>query len=210
MSYILDALRKSDQERRRGGVPTLPAAPDTRPAGKRTALVIYGLLGTFFIAVGMAIGWLRPWVNEPSVSLPSATHPLESPSPQSEPAPPTRARAKAEPEQARKEPPPAEPASRRDAPETSAAVVENKSPTTNVSQPIPLASDLPLAIQQELPPMSIEMHVYSSKPRERLVSIDGRLLRENDPLNPQLKLESITPDGMIFTYRDYRFRRVLR
>lgn len=214
MSYILDALRKSDQQRRRGGVPTLPSAPATRAAAERPAFLLYGLLGMILIAAGMAIGWLRPWVNEPSINAPVADHPLESPSRQ--PAPLSRARAKAEPEQARKEAPPAASASRPDAPAAAKAAVESKSPTTNIANvpdvppPVQLASDLPLAIQQELPPMSIAMHAYSNQPRERLVSIDGRVLREGDYLTPELRLEQITPDGMIFSFRGHRFRRALR
>jgi len=55
--------------------------------------------------------------------------------------------------------------------------------------------------------MSVGVHAYSSKPRDRLVSINSKLLREGDQLAPDLRLEQITPDGMIFTFRDYRFRR---
>ena len=81
---------------------------------------------------------------------------------------------------------------------------------TSAPAPAQRVSELPLAIQQELPPLSIAMHAYSSQPKDRLVSVDGRLLRESDYLTPELRLEQITPDGMIFTYRGYRFRRDLR
>ena len=68
-------------------------------------------------------------------------------------------------------------------------------------------TELPLAMQQELPPLSVAMHAYSSQAKNRLVSIDGRVLREGDALTADLKLERITPEGMIFSYRGVRFQR---
>ena len=38
---------------------------------------------------------------------------------------------------------------------------------------IPLA-DLPLALQQELPPMTITVHAYSARPADRMVGINNR------------------------------------
>jgi general secretion pathway protein B len=71
-------------------------------------------------------------------------------------------------------------------------------------------ADLPPAIRQELPTMSIAVHAYSSNPKDRLVSINNRMLREGDILQPGLGLEQITPDGMIFSYKGYRFIRGVR
>lgn len=55
--------------------------------------------------------------------------------------------------------------------------------------------------------MSISVHAYSSQAGNRLVYINNRLLREGMSLAPGLTLEQITPDGMIFTYKGYRFSR---
>ena len=74
---------------------------------------------------------------------------------------------------------------------------------------IPMA-ELPLAIQQEIPAMTIQLHAYSSNPVERLVSINFRMLREGGYLTPGLRLEEITPDSMIFSYKGYRFQRGAR
>jgi general secretion pathway protein B len=69
------------------------------------------------------------------------------------------------------------------------------------------SSDMPSSIRKTLPVMSVAVHAYSNAPGDSLVSINGRMLREGDTLAPDLRLEQITPDGMIFTYRGYRFRR---
>ena len=78
--------------------------------------------------------------------------------------------------------------------------------TAQEQKVVPLA-ELPLTIQQEIPAMTIPLHAYSSKPRDRLVSINDRMLREGESLTPGLRLEQITPDGLIFSYKGYRFRR---
>ena len=71
-------------------------------------------------------------------------------------------------------------------------------------------AELPPAIQQEIPAMTIQLHAYSSNPTERLVSINSRMLREGGSLAPGIRLEQITPDGMIFSYKGYRFQRGAR
>ena len=57
--------------------------------------------------------------------------------------------------------------------------------------------------------MSISVHAYSSKPADRIVGINDRLLREGGTVPPGLTLDEITPDGMVFSYKGYRFRRGL-
>lgn len=65
---------------------------------------------------------------------------------------------------------------------------------------------LPSFIQQDLPEFRIAAHVYSKKPASRLVSINKRVLREGHTLSPGLKVEEITTDGVIFSYKDYLFQ----
>lgn len=64
---------------------------------------------------------------------------------------------------------------------------------------------LPASVQQDIPEIRISAHVYSKKPASRLVSINGRVMREGHTLPPGLKLDEITPDGVIFSYSGYRF-----
>lgn len=191
MSYILDALKKSDQQRRRGEVPTLQVAPALGP--RRPPLLPYGLAGAALIVVGVAIGWFRPWQPEPTLVAAVAPTPLpDAPKP-------------VQPELTRREPPPAAAAA------TAAPLPAPQPPAsarleTSIAPPV-ARSDLPASIQQELPPLSVAMHVYSSQPRDRLVSVDNRLLREGDYLQPDLRLEEIMATGMVFSYRGYRFQR---
>ena len=95
MSYILDALRKSDQQRQRGTAPTLLAAQTAAAvAPEQRALLAYGLLAALLVVAGILIGWLRPWQPEqapPRRQEPVASKPVESPPRESAPAPPEMA-----------------------------------------------------------------------------------------------------------------------
>jgi general secretion pathway protein B len=225
VSYILEALRKSDQLRRRGGAPALLLGPPAAAAHRRPALLWYGLPALVLLGAGIAIGWLRPWESEPEATAPvaaaqpSVPQPKPAPRAQALPAPaqrmpeslpvpkarraPVPARAAAEPKKRS-----ARPASA--APKRAPALTPAPSPARAPAQPATVVmnlSELPIAIQQELPAMSITVHAYSSRPAERLVGINDRLLHEGDDVAPGLKLEQITPEGMILSYKGYNFRR---
>ncbi|MDO8931807.1 MAG: general secretion pathway protein GspB [Rhodocyclaceae bacterium] len=225
MSYILDALRKSDQQRRRGGVPTLPAVIAAPLVPERPAVLYYGLVGgTVLIALGITIGWLRPWQPEPPVVAALAPGPVAALPPQAAPAALPPERIKVEPELRRHELPSATPPPRRKPSASPRSETRSMPPAATAAYPRkaaaagpesragaapqqPTNADLPLAGPQDLPPMTVAVHAYSTKPRDRLVSINDRMLREGDHLMPDLRLEQITPDGMIFTYRGKLVRR---
>lgn len=89
---------------------------------------------------------------------------------------------------------------------TLVSVPEKPAVAAQEQKVVPMA-ELPLPVQQEIPAMTIPLHAYSSKPRDRLVSINDRMLREGESLTPGLRLEQITKDGLIFSYKGYRFQR---
>ena len=241
MSYILDALRKSDQQRRRGAAPTLLVGQAMAVAPKRPAFLAYGMLVAVLIAAGVVIGWLRPW--QPEQAAPSgaelvAAKPLAS-TPRQLASAPSETAPQPKPElQAQKAKPPAQaspvlvptkpqrPA--REKPKTDGAPLEaDAAMAGNAEAPAPgqpggsaaadaarlqtvnSMAELPLSVQQELPAMAISVHAYSGNPRNRLVGINNRILREGEYVVPGLKLEQVTPDGMIFGYKGYSFRRGL-
>ena len=70
--------------------------------------------------------------------------------------------------------------------------------------------ELPVQIQREIPEMTVQLHAYSSNPGERLVYINGNRMQEGETVTPGLRLDEITPDGMIFNYKGYRFKRGIR
>jgi general secretion pathway protein B len=233
MSYILDALRKSDQQRKRGAAPALLAG-QAAAVPKQPPLLSYGLLAVALLGAGMLIGWLRPWQADqapPGRTEIVAAKPLEPmprqaapapvamvPEPQLQNAAPLAPAARA-PQHVPAKPHPAARAKSETAIASLAAGsgAAGKAPVQRQgagtaadagrAQAVISMAELPLSIQQELPAMTITVHAYSGNPRDRLVGINNRMLHEGDEAAPGLKLEQITPDGMIFGYKGYSFRR---
>ena len=221
MSYILDALRKSDLQRQHGSAPTLQNAPLLPKASGRPAVWTYGVLGTTLVAAGIAIGWLRPWqTQQPApVTAPIAVQPFAAEPPQIPAPPPVPAKSVLTPETrppSAGNPQPRAPSTGATAP-AKAAVRSAHMPPANAVAPaggapesrVLAMTELPPAIQQEIPPLAISVHAYSSNPADRIVGINNRVLREGGHVPPGLTLDEITPDGMVFSYKGYRFRRGL-
>ncbi len=207
MSYILEALKKADQERSRGAVPDLRASH--RVAGgrrdyRRLALVLVLLL------LGVQALLLYLYLRG-SPSVPPAPVALEEPPSSRDAAPPTR--------------PATLPA--RDAPEpdpTPAIVLAPPSaPTPRVRQTPspagrePAPEETPAysinpwqqgsaAVQQLAAGLSLDVHVYAEQPEQRFVLINMNRYREGDRLKEGAVLERITPQGVVLSYQGEQFR----
>jgi general secretion pathway protein B len=230
MSYILDALKKSDQQRRHATVPTLSTAHSAAQAPKQTHFSLYALLAVVLIGAGILIGWLQPWratapqnvriepvapvnANLPATDIQTsemhatalalpAKPPMKSNPASTNPAIPTQL----------------QPATTADHP-VPASATERATPslsqTPNPTQAAPETqvlkqSELPSEIQQSLPNLVIAFHQYSRSPSERRVMINNVLLRQGEFITPDLKLEQITPEGMVLGFQGYRFSRGVR
>ena len=245
MSYILDALRKSDQQRQRGTAPTLLTAQATQVAPKQPAFSLNGWLAAVLVVAGIVIGWLRPWQTEPPAPAtePRAVQSL-APHPavlaphsvasdttgKSEPEQPARAAPyTAQPalasESAAREPEPTAvarsqthatlPDAATGIPQEAAAPAPGSPVGTGQAEAgredkVVSLSELPASIRQEIPSISISFHVYSSNPEARRVMINNELLRQGESLSTGLGVEQITPDGVVISYKGYRFRRGVR
>jgi general secretion pathway protein B len=230
MSFILDALRKSDQQRHRGAAPTLLTSPSLAAEPKRPAYWMQGLLAAVLIAAGVAIGWLHPWQTEqPAVqpivsatsaapqSTPRQAAPTAWPETNTAQQPPQKPMASAAPSGTALEWPASSPSSveARSTPVTAAAIQPPTPPaeklagaTASATEQKAIAmNELPAAIRQELPAMNVLLHQYSPKPNKRFVTINNQTLQEGESVAPGIRLEQITPDGMTLSYKGYHFRR---
>jgi hypothetical protein len=71
--------------------------------------------------------------------------------------------------------------------------------------PTPKWHELPPQIRDALPNLSVSMLIYSRKPEDRWININGFKRREGEEISAGLKLEEITPDGAVFSYQGHRF-----
>ncbi|HEX8948796.1 MAG TPA: general secretion pathway protein GspB [Dissulfurispiraceae bacterium] len=213
MSYILDALKKSEQRRRHGTVPDLLTAQDIAAArpGKRSVWLSL-LVAVLAVNAGLLLWWLHPWRHAKPVMTAKAPVRQETVAPAPVAVPPPAVQAapqqpvkKTEPVSERRKPrnPEAQKqtASQGFPPETGALPAKQAGP----SRKTPDVGELPPAMQQELASLTISGHFYSARPDQRLVSVNGKIMREGQTTGTGLKLERITPDGVVFSYQGYRF-----
>jgi general secretion pathway protein B len=205
MSYILDALRRSqaDRERERGQVPGLntqaaPAAPATPSRGGKPAL---------WLAAGLALGgvatvaalWPRreaaapapvvavpvpPVVAEPRPATPAAQSP--APLPVVVSAPPA--------------PGPTAPVAAAPAPVPTAATA----PAPATARVLPWA-ELSAEQKRELPPLVVGGSIWSDSAISRFVIFNGQVVREGELAAPGVTLERIAPKSALLRWRDLRF-----
>ncbi|UCH79643.1 MAG: general secretion pathway protein GspB [Nitrospiraceae bacterium] len=67
-------------------------------------------------------------------------------------------------------------------------------------------SQLPDDVRKELPEITINGHIYSDNRSARIANINGFITREGDKVSSGLILEEITTTGVIFSFKEYKFR----
>lgn len=215
MSFILDALKKSEEERRRGEVPDLRAQHAAFPQPRPRRLLWPALFSAALLVNAPLLLWWQPW--QPNAQLPPPS-PLVAPPP----APPADsvappAPAPVLPTAEEGEPPrvylPQEPAGWSDLrldppprPKSPAAAAAVPRRPSRPAPFLPHLRDLPEARRQFLPDLKISMHYYNPDPGSRMVRMNGRILREGSILVEGLTVEEITSAGVILNWQGERFR----
>ena len=70
---------------------------------------------------------------------------------------------------------------------------------------MPLYSEAGTAPGSGVPQLRLDLHAYAPRPEDRFVLINMKKLREGDSLPEGVKVESITPDGVILSHNGSRF-----
>lgn len=224
MSYILEALKKSQAERQLGELPSIHAPQvqlhDAAASGAARRAPVWLALGGVTVAVAAALLLWQPWqaaatpapAVAPAVLAQAVPAPVPAAAPPAVPAPVTvpvpvpvppaataapvhHARPVAEPKQ--ETPGQAAPAAPIPAPPTPAPAAE---------ETVPAMRDLPEPIQRQIPPVAIGGYIYSKNPADRLLLIDKVLRHEGEELAPGLVLEKLQPKAAIFSFKGYRYR----
>jgi general secretion pathway protein B len=227
MSFILDALKKSESDRQRQSGPALFEVKVTppRPRFPYWALALAVLL-VINIAVGAWVFLHRPAAAPDASAATSASLPPQ-PAPASAapaapiavasavaaPAPgaaPARTLA-GQPEpvlsnSSAKDVPlnpddyePAAPPSKQTAGETDAHV------RSGTESGLKNYADAAANPDAHLPALRVDLHVYAAKPEERFVLINMHRLHEGEVLPEGVRIESITPEGVVVSYQGAKF-----
>ena len=222
MSSILDALKKSERQRSLGrDLIFRNAAPNAAPRLTGFAVAVLATLLLLAVAIGALLFSLR----EPELLPPAATS-AEAPAPASvsgTDADPVNTMAATVPAPAARTetvpaldsqahtriqttPLPEKPArttapSTVDAPRTAA----DPRPVTGTGE-APWLSSLPQAFRSSLPPLAVNIHVYSPEQSQRILYINNRPVQQGERIGGGVLVEEIVHDGVVLQYRGQRFK----
>lgn len=226
MSYILEALKKSQAERQLGELPSIHAPQVQLHDGAASASArrtpVWLALGGVTVAVAAALLLWQPWQADAAAPAAAAVVPavlaqaVPAPLPVAAPpaavapapvaafvppaataAPVHHARPVAEPKQ--------ETPGQAVSPPV-AAPAPAVPPTPAAEESVPGMRDLPEPIQRQIPAIAIGGYIYSKNPADRLLLIDKVLRHEGEELAPGLVLEKLQPKAAIFSFKGYRYR----
>ena len=199
MSFILDALKKSETERQRQNAPGFADVPDGAdpPRAPRWLWVLGGLLAVNLIVVtGMM---LRP---EPRPEADATA---------TDEAIPNEGQLEHEAsfseivEQAKNAQPPrvADATAKKstgDAPVAEASPVSKPKPTAMITESYATFNDLRANGTLVLPDLHLDIHVYSDEPAARFVFVNMNKYREQARLAEGPLVKEITPEGVILEH----------
>ncbi len=221
MSYILEALKKSDEERKKAEPPVIDEvykakATSPRKAGQERRRRPMGIspiiMLVLFSGIMLTLGYYiakkaHPETPEtPMKATDIATEMVQKQyiesSPQKnllpkeslQPKVLISASTKDQPTLQELEPPPQQ---RKN--------LARKRTQANKQDTLPQLEDLPPDIQSQLPDLSFAGHAYAAIPSQRLIIINSKILREGERIHPHLRLQKITKNGIILNYKSHTF-----
>ena len=200
MSFILDALKKSESERHRNSGPVLMdvrIAPPRRRLPAWAWIIIAVLVANFMVLAWLL--WLSPAKRSAKVRPPAVA---VAPAPAS--AVPAQPAAPVLPTPSLPPPLPAEPAGATTAaPAAPPAPAMPAMPAIDTGS-LPRYQDL-VSAGVALPAIQLNLHVHDAQPASRYVLLNGVKLREGESTPDGLKVLQIVPSGVALEMRGQRF-----
>lgn len=219
MSYILDALRKSETERQQGKIPDLGQQVQLihRPRKKRISPVVWVAVALVLNAIVLAVVfWPSTPVSQPdSVAVNDTSRPDDTAVTAAEPKAEPTAITTTEPEPVLNPEPIAIPqAIAEESVWEQPTIIVPSAPLARDREPlpenrpvgrVPHLVELPLSFQKSVPDLIFNSHIYASEPSARRVMINDNYLRRGDSFSG-LKVENITENGVVLSKHGQRFR----
>lgn len=205
MSFILDALKKSDRKRQVEPAPNLDAVHEVAPPKRTTRRPL--VTGLVLLVVLLNAGFLFWFAGRgPEQTAEIRFGAQRRTAPAAVIPPEERSIAAEKTEKSVKSPLP--------------KIAESQTKTSSTGQRSTTAfnsaegsrgliyaiDELPGAIRGSLPELHMSLHAYSKEDAAAsLVRINNLIMREGTLLAEKFLLEEITADGAVFSYQGYRF-----
>ena len=193
MSFILDAIKKSEAERKQSRQARLHSLQDQlqsrREDGRRNNRFL--LLLSVLLLLALSHAWWRadtslaPWLGERLSRVVEALDSTDEVSPQPSEASLSSPRSIA----------------------ADARPIRQGVESSETEQELPPRNEikelwqLPADFQSTVPALEFSFHVYSREPLKRTIIINGRRVREGQWVSSGLALKAITESGVIMQYR---------
>jgi general secretion pathway protein B len=199
MSYILEALKKSQAERQLGNAPTIHAVSidavataQARPRSNVLWMAIAGVavLGAAAFVLANRQAPVPAPLPPPLAATVAAPPPVLVPEPVAPPVPVAAV-------------PLPKPAVPKALPAPAPATVQ---PAPNTDENVRSLHELPEAIQREVPQVVFGGYMYSKNPDDRLLLIDKSLRHEGEQVAPGLVLEKLLPKAAVMNYKGTRYK----
>ena len=191
MSYILDALHKSEQERQEKQGPTLQTIhrPHIIDKSQNTFFWFKIIISSIVIFLVVGGGWLFLQSGSSNTKTPIPTLTVD----QIE-----RAALETAEKKLLKEP------------GSTNRSVDTEEAVSLTPQPSPQLLvhfwELPNDVQQNIPALTFSFHVFSENPERRTIIINKHRVKESEWVSKDLLLDEITKDGIILVWKErYRF-----
>jgi general secretion pathway protein B len=196
MSFILDALKKSEAQRQRADAPALYEMKMAPPRqGVPAWLLVLG--GLLIINIGVLAVVLLRGNHSAAPQADSTTSATAASAP--------AAAAAMSPAPATANPPaPIAPAAADDAPAVEPAPAPAAANGAN-SGDVPTYDQAASAPGANLPELKLDLHAYATNPADRFVFLNMTKLKEGQSSPAGVRVEAITPDGAILSWQGSRF-----
>lgn len=231
MSYILDALRKSERERTPvDGLSIGERDPGPGNLPPRELLIYLApIIGGAALLGGIYLLWAQPFAANPPAAVPTPAAPAASsaatvdaattepgprPAPQFRPAPllaaanaPVKQQAPVRDlvEQTRVAAQPVAPPAV--APVHVATVVPGSVfPVQSLHDTVPFLRAMSPEFRRTLPEMVVNIHVYAANVADRILYINNRPIQAGEKVNGDVLVEEIVEDGAVLNFRGQRFK----
>jgi general secretion pathway protein B len=235
MSFILDALKKSESDRQRQSGPALF---EVKVAPPRTRLPLWAVAIAALLVVNLGIVmWMV--LRHPGAATAAAASAHAGTAAPTAPAPAPAATPAAAPAVVAAVAPavaaPTVPTAARESgagPARAASTVETPGSASGseesnpddyapaqeqpaqglgthvkrgTGEGVPLYQDASATPGKPIPQLRLDLHVFATRPQDRFVMINMHKVHEGDTLPEGVHVDSITPDGAILSYNGSRF-----
>ena len=198
MSFILEALKKSENKYRRksGQNPRTIHEPVPRNNVKSRVWVL-GILLLLLVNAALLLWFFAPW-QQPSSSQTAAFFPVDAAPVKSKTVESVTPQAFSSPRQTNTVP---------------VSVVSQKQQPVTTALPVPRNENqvysfgqLPVSIQKRIPALQMSLHAYNRDDKSAsMVQLNDRIMREGDAITDKILLQKITADGAVLRYDGYLF-----